>query len=117
MTRGSAGGHNDANDLLEGLWLQMALRQAFKWWERVSPASNVADLPSRGFAPGPVHLEAAGDRAHGPMGSDRGRLDPGPSHAPLRPACPPLPSQRVGGCTAFGVIESATLVSVIAGLA
>ena len=36
---------------------------------------------------------------------------------PSVPACPPLPSQLLGGCTAFGVIESATLASDLAGLA
>ena len=51
VTSGSAKGRDDAKDLLEGLWLQMALRQAFKWWERVSSASNVADIPSRGLCP------------------------------------------------------------------
>ena len=37
--------------MLAGLWLQVALRQGFKWWGRVSSGSRVADLPSRGRAP------------------------------------------------------------------
>ena len=52
VTRGAAGpGRNDVNGILEGLWLQMALRKAFKRWERVSSTSNVANLPSRGKSP------------------------------------------------------------------
>ena len=51
VTSGSAKGRDNANDLLEGLWLQMAPRQAFKWWERVSSASNFADLLGRGLCP------------------------------------------------------------------
>jgi len=37
--------------LLEMLWLNLARRKALKWWERVSSASNLADLPSRGHPP------------------------------------------------------------------
>ena len=52
MTRGAAkSDRDDANGIHEGLWLQVALRRAFKWWERVSLGSNVADLPSRGLPP------------------------------------------------------------------
>ena len=51
VTCGSAKGRDNANGLLEGLWLQIALEQAFKWWGRVSSASNVAGLPSRGLCP------------------------------------------------------------------
>ena len=36
VTRGAAGPcRDDVSGILEGLWLQMALRKAFKWWERV----------------------------------------------------------------------------------
>ena len=52
VTRGSAkADRHDANALLEGMWLQLALRQVFKRWERMPSASNVADRPSRGLAP------------------------------------------------------------------
>ena len=52
VTHGAAKlGRDDASVILEGLWLQMALQQAFKRWERVSSASNVANLPSRGKPP------------------------------------------------------------------
>ena len=51
VTSGSAKGRDDADNLLEGRWLQMALQQAFKWWERVSSAFNVTDLPSKGLCP------------------------------------------------------------------
>ena len=52
VTKGAAkSGCNDAKDLPEGLWLQMALRQSFKWWERVSSRFDVADLPRRGVPP------------------------------------------------------------------
>ena len=41
----------DVDPLLEELWLSLARRKALKWWERVSSASNLADLPSRGHPP------------------------------------------------------------------
>ena len=37
----------DAEPLVEDRWFNLACRQAFKWWERVSSTSNVAPLPSR----------------------------------------------------------------------
>ena len=41
----------DVDPMLSGMWLQMAIRGGFKWFERVSSASNLADRPSRGLAP------------------------------------------------------------------
>ena len=41
----------DVDPLIEDMWFNLACRQAFKWWERVSSISNVADLPSRGHPP------------------------------------------------------------------
>ena len=41
----------DVDPLIEDMWFNLACRQAFKWWERVSSVSNVADLPSRGHPP------------------------------------------------------------------
>ena len=33
------------------MWLQMAIRGWFKWFERVSSFSNIADRPSGGLSP------------------------------------------------------------------
>ena len=41
----------DGDPMLSGLWLQMAIRGGFKWFERVSSFCNVADRPSRGLTP------------------------------------------------------------------
>ena len=49
VTRGR--GRADVDPMLSGLWLQMATRGGFKWFERVSSTSNVADAPSRGVEP------------------------------------------------------------------
>ena len=37
--------------MVSALWLYMAVRGGFKWFERVSSASNLADKPSRGLVP------------------------------------------------------------------
>ena len=37
--------------ILAGLCLNLALGEGFKWWERVSSGSNLADKPSRGLVP------------------------------------------------------------------
>ena len=37
--------------MLSALWLQMAVRGGFKWFERVSPAPSLAGKPSRGLVP------------------------------------------------------------------
>ena len=37
--------------ILAGLWLNLAVVGGFKWWERVSNGSNLADKPSRGLVP------------------------------------------------------------------
>ena len=42
---------DDVDPLIEDMWFCLACRQAYKWWERVSSTSNVADLPSRGLPP------------------------------------------------------------------
>ena len=42
---------DDVDPILAGFWAQMAFRAAFKWFERVSSFSNLADAPSRGLAP------------------------------------------------------------------
>ena len=42
---------DDVDPLIEDMWFCLACRQAYKWWERVSSTSNVADLPSRGHPP------------------------------------------------------------------
>ena len=49
ITRGR--GRADVDPILSALWLQMAVRGGFKWFERVSSASNLADKPSRGLVP------------------------------------------------------------------
>ena len=42
---------DDVDPLIEDMWFGLACRQAFKWWERVSSTSNVADLHSKGLSP------------------------------------------------------------------
>ena len=49
VTRGR--GRADVDPNLSAMWLQMAVRGGFKWFERVSSASNLADRPSRGLVP------------------------------------------------------------------
>ena len=49
ITRGRACA--DVNPMLAELWLPMAVRGGFKWFERISSVSNVADKPSRGLVP------------------------------------------------------------------
>ena len=49
ITRGH--GRADVDPMLSGMWMQMAVRGGFKWFERVSSTSNVADKASRGFEP------------------------------------------------------------------
>ena len=44
-------GRGRADPILSAMWLQMAVRGRFKWFERVSSASNLADRPSRGLVP------------------------------------------------------------------
>ena len=41
----------NADPMLSGLWMQMAICGGFKWLERVSSASIIADKPSRGIVP------------------------------------------------------------------
>ena len=41
----------DVDPMLSGMWLQMVVRGGFKWFERVSSFSNLADRPSRGLPP------------------------------------------------------------------
>jgi hypothetical protein len=45
----------EVDAILAGMWLNVATRKAFKWWERVSSASNPADAPSRGLVPPRPH--------------------------------------------------------------
>ena len=49
LTRGR--GRADVDPMVSALWLHMAVRGGFKWFERVSSASNLADRPSRGLPP------------------------------------------------------------------
>ena len=37
--------------MLSGLWMQMAIRGGFNWFEGVSSTSNVMDKPSKGVVP------------------------------------------------------------------
>ena len=41
----------DVDPLIKDMSFGFACRQAFKWWERVSSPSNVADLPTTGQPP------------------------------------------------------------------
>jgi hypothetical protein len=41
----------EVDEILSGLWLNLATRGTFKWWERVSSGSNPSDEPSRGLVP------------------------------------------------------------------
>ena len=49
LTRGR--GREDVDPMISAMWLHMAVRGGFKWFERVSSASNLADKPSRGLPP------------------------------------------------------------------
>ena len=93
----------DVDPMLSGMWLQMAIRGGFKWFERVSPASNLADRPSRGLAPecpcGYRLREVVDVRRWGLAG--RGL----PSSARL--PSPSLGLLRLGMHTAFGVMRVA----------
>ena len=37
--------------MLSGLWMQMVVRGWFKWFQRITSASNVVDKPSRDIVP------------------------------------------------------------------
>ena len=47
--RGKA--REQVNAMIVALWMSIARRRAFTWWERVSRVSNPADAPSRGEVP------------------------------------------------------------------
>ena len=92
--------------MLAELWLQVVLQQGFKWWERVSSGSNVADLPSRGRA----RSACVAGTCRSCKGSADGRMTTtGKALGALFPLCDcvpcPLSSPRcllLGMPTAFG---------------
>ena len=70
ITRGR--GRTDVDPMLSGLWMQMAVCGGFKWFERVSSASNVADRPSRDIcAQLPVWMAPTGSSGRRPLGAVR----------------------------------------------
>ena len=51
VTRGCSNCDAGVDKLLAGMWANLACRGGFKWWERVSSGSNLADRPSKGLVP------------------------------------------------------------------